>query len=156
MAQKYAVTRYIQAPLPLVFLRISDVRRFEEINESVTKIEFLTEQQSGVGTRFKETRLMKGREATTTLELTEYVENEHVRFVSDEGGTIWDTVMRVTENDGKTELSMVMDAKPYKFMARIITPLIKGMVSRAVVEDMDMLKVWCEREASNSSTDAGA
>ena len=70
-----------------------------------------------------------------------------MRFVSDEGGTIWDTVMRVAEKDGGTELRMVMDARPYKLMARIITPLIKGMVTKAVVADMDNLKARCELEA---------
>ena len=147
MAQRYSVTREIRAPIELVFSRISDVRRFQEVNEDILEIEFLTEQQSGVGTRFKETRNMKGRRATTTLELTECVENQHVRFVSDEGGTIWDTVMRVAEKDGGTELRMVMDARPYKLMARIITPLIKGMVTKAVVADMDNLKARCELEA---------
>ena len=150
MAQPYAQIRQIQAPTELVFSAISDIRRFEEINESVLEIEFLTEQQSGVGTRFKETRDMNGRRSSTTLELTEYVDNEHVRFVSDAGGTIWDTVMSVAEKDGGTQLRMVMEARPYKFLARIITPLIKGMVTKAVVADMDGLKAWCEREARGS------
>lgn len=148
MAQQYSQARQIQAPIEVVFSAISDIRRFVEINENVLEIDFLTEQQSGVGTRFEETREMNGRRSSTTLELTECVDNEHVRFVSDEGGTIWDTVMSVAEKDGGTELRMVMDARPYKFLARIITPLIKGMVSKAIVADMDGLVVWCEREAA--------
>lgn len=150
MAQRYAHTRQIQAPVELVFSSISDVRRFQEINDSVLEIEFLTERQSGVGTRFKETREMNGRRSSTVLEVTELVDNERVRFVSDQGGTIWDTVMSVSESDGGTALSMVMDAKPYKPLARIITPLIKGMVTKAVVADLDGLKAWCEREASGA------
>lgn len=150
MGQQYAVTRQIQAPVALVFSRISDIRRFKDVNDSILDIEFLTEQQIGVGTRFKETRTMNGRRATTTLELTELVENDHVRLVSDEGGAIWDTVMRVREKDGGTELSMVMDARPYKLMARIVTRLIKGMITRAVVADMDGLKAKCEVEAAGA------
>ena len=150
MAQQYSVTRQIQAPIELVFSSISEVRRFEEVNEDVLSIEFLSEQQSGVGTRFRETRNMNGRRSTTTLELTEYVNNKHVRFVSDAGGTIWDTVMSVAEKDGGTELRMVMDARPYKLMARIVTPFIKGMVTKAVVADMDKLKTRCEQEATDS------
>jgi len=147
MAQRYSVTRQIQAPIELVFSRISDIERFAEVNEHIVEIEFLTEQRSGVGTRFKETREMNGRRSTTTLELTEYVENDRVRLVADQGGAIWDTVMSVTEKDGATELRMVMDARPYKLMARIVTPLIKGMVTRAVVADMDGLKTNCEKGA---------
>jgi hypothetical protein len=127
---------------------ISDIRRFEEVNENILEIEFLTEQQSGVGTRFRETRNMNGQRSQTTLELTEYVDNELVRFVSDAGGTIWDTAMQVAEKESGTELRMVMDARPYKLMARVITPLMRGMVSKALVSDLDALKVRCERMAS--------
>jgi len=150
LTTQYSVTRQIQAPIELVFERISDVRQFKDVNEDIVEIEFLTLQQSGVGTRFRETRNMNGRRATTTLELTEYVENEHVRFVSDAGGAIWDTVMRVSKKDGITELAMTMDARPHKLLARIVMPLIKGMVTKAVVADMDKLKAWCEREADRS------
>ena len=46
-------------------------------------------------TRFRETRVMKGREASTVLEVTEYESPRRIRLVSDEGGTIWDTVFTV-------------------------------------------------------------
>ena len=39
-------------------------------------------------------------EATTELEVTEYVENDHVRMVADSHGTIWDTVFSVKEQTG--------------------------------------------------------
>ena len=39
----------------------------------VVKIEMLSDTTSGVGTRFLETRLMRGKEATTELEVTEYL-----------------------------------------------------------------------------------
>ena len=56
--------------------------------------------------------------------------------------------VRVRTKGGVTELSMTMDAIPHKFMARIAMPLIKGMVNKAVVADMDKLKTWCEQQAS--------
>lgn len=31
----------------------------------------------------------------TELEVTEFVENDHVRYVTDSHGTVWDTVMSV-------------------------------------------------------------
>jgi len=89
---------------------------------------------------------MNGRKATTELELTEFVENERVRFVSDAGGTIWVTVMAVTANGEATEREMTMYARPYKLIARIVNAVIKGMVTRAVTKDMDQLKAWCEAQ----------
>ncbi|WP_306250295.1 SRPBCC family protein [Parvularcula sp. IMCC14364] len=141
---KTTATRQINAPVEKVFEAISDVSTFENSNPNIVKIEMLSEQTSGVGTRFRETRTMNGRQATTELEFTEYARNEHVRIVSDAGGTIWDTLMKLTPEGEVTRLDMQMDARPYKLMSRIVTPLISGMVNKAVQEDMDGLKARLE------------
>ena len=143
-SQRHAVSRTIKAPVDLVFTRISDVHRFAEVSDDILEIEFLSGITHGVGTRFKETRNLNGRTATTEIEVTEYVENAGVRFVSDAGSTIWDTVMIVTARGDATELSMTMDARPYTWMAKLVNVFIKGMVTKAVTRDMDKLKMWCE------------
>ena len=76
MAHRYAVSRSIEAPIELVFSRISDVHNFAEVSKDILEIEFLSETTQGVGTKFRETRDMNGRTATTDLEITEFVENE--------------------------------------------------------------------------------
>ncbi len=103
---KATATRQINASVEKVFQAISDVSTFEKTNPNIINIEMLSTQTSGVGTRFRETRTMNGREATTELEFTEYVENEHVRIVSDAGGTIWDTLMKLTPEGKTTRLDM--------------------------------------------------
>jgi hypothetical protein len=148
MPQRYAASRTIKAPVELVFSRISDVHKFAEVSDDILEIEFLSETTHGVGTRFRETRNMNGRRATTELEITEFVENERVRLVSDAGGAIWDTIMHVTQDGDATRLDMTMDALPHTFMARIVNVFIKGMVTRAVTTDMDKLKAWCEAHSS--------
>lgn len=129
---QFTATRSINAPIDLVFKTVSDINVFSKVVPDIIKIEFLSDVQSGVGTRFRETRLMNGKEATTELELTEFVENDHVRYVTDSHGTVWDTVMSVKTVNNKTELSMVMDAIPHKFMQKMMIPMIKGMVSKAL------------------------
>jgi carbon monoxide dehydrogenase subunit G len=143
-----STTRHINAPVAEVFRAITDVEHFVDEVPHITDIEFLSETRSGVGTKFRETRVMNGREAKATLEMTEYAENEHVRFVSDEGGTIWDTVMAVHEDGGATRLEMAMDVRPYKLISKIVTPLISGMVTKAIEADMDSLKERCEAKAA--------
>ena len=142
--EKTIVTRSIAAPPERVFETVAHIENFAEVVDAITNVEFLSEQRTGVGTRFRETRMMKNRETTTTLEVTEYRPPELVRLVSDEGGTIWDTVFTVKRMGASTELSMVMDARPYKLVARIMTPLISGMVRKAVKSDMDAVKRHCE------------
>ncbi len=139
-------TRHIHARIESVFQTIADVRNFAKAVPHITNIEFLTEQQYGVGTKFRETRDMNGKPATVDLEVTEYIENERVRIVSDAGGTVWDTVFTVRQAAESVAMHMVMEARAHKLMARLINPLIRGMVAKAVEADMDAVKAYCESE----------
>ena len=136
----------VDAPIKKVFAAVADVDTFTQRAEAIVHVELLSEQRSGVGTRFRETRMMKGRESQTELEVTEYVENESVRMVADQGGTIWDTIFVVQQLDSKTRIDMTMDAKPYSLAAKLTTPLIKGMVAKFIRKDMEDLKAWCETD----------
>ncbi len=138
-------SRMIDAPAERVFETVAQIENFSKAIPHITGIEFLSKQRKGVGTRFRETRVMGGREATTELEVTEYVPNEKVRLVSESGGTTWDTVFTVHPVAGAgTELKMVMDSTPHKLMAKIVNPLVGPMVRKALEKDLDGLKEHCE------------
>ena len=137
-------TRVIRAPLPSVFQAIADARNFRKAVPHIMDVEFLTDQRVGAGTRFRETRKMNGRKSVVELEVAEYVVDDRVRMVSDEGGTIWDTMFAVSETPGGVLLDMQMDVKPHTLMARFLTPFIRGMVVKGVESDMDAIKSFCE------------
>ena len=139
------VSRRIAAPMDVVFRTVADINRFSQVVPQIVRIEFLSDVRSGIGTRFRETRLMNGQEMSTELAVTEYVENNRVRIVSDAGGTVWDTVFMVLPAGSSTELTLVMEARPYKLRARITTPLIAGAVRKAIEQDMDAVQAFCER-----------
>ena len=141
------VTRRIDAPVDLVFRTVAHVEQFSQAVPGILRVEFLSDVKSGVGARFRETRVMMGREASTELEVTEYVENERVRIVSEAGGALWDTVFTVAPDGDGTALKMVMDARPQTPSARMTVPLIIGTVRKAVEEDLDAVKSFCERPA---------
>jgi len=135
----------IAAPIDRVFQTVSNIEGFSEAVTDILNVEFLTEQKIGVGTRFKETRMIGGREASTILEVTEYVENERVRLVTDTFGTIWDSVFTVRGEGDATVLELTMDAKPYKLLPRLLNPLMKGGMTKALTSDMDAVKAHCEK-----------
>ena len=139
------VKRTIDAPTELVFQTVADIRQFSQAIPHIVKVEFLSDLKSGAGTRFRETRLMNGKEVTTELEVTEYAANEQIRLLADSHGCVWDTWFVVQPQDGRTELTMTMDARPYKLMARVMNLLIGGMIKKAVEKDMDSVKVFCEK-----------
>ncbi|WP_020401620.1 SRPBCC family protein [Gracilimonas tropica] len=140
------INKKIEAPKEQVFEIVADIRNFSKVIPEIKNVEFLSEQQYGVGTKYKETRDMNGREASTVLEVTELVENEHIRLISDAGGTVWDSIFKVEEKEGGTELSLVMEARPYKFLPKIIAPFMKGFMRNAIEKDMDATKRYCEAE----------
>lgn len=139
-------SRIVVAPVDVVFSTVADISNFSKAVPHIEHVEFLSEARTGVGARFRETRLMGSRRATTVLEVTEYVKDERVRFVADEGGTVWDTTFTVEPGPGGrgTRLSMVMEAKPHRFGAKLLTPLMKGAVAKAIAADLDAVKAYAE------------
>jgi hypothetical protein len=141
------VTRFINATPETVFQTVANIREFQKALPHATGVEFLSDQQSGVGARFRETRILRGQEAITELEITEHVENERVRMVNDNPGTVWDTTFAVSRDGGKAILTTTMHAVARKLLPRLMNPLIRGMVAKAVETDMDLVKAYCEKQA---------
>ncbi|MCA9191710.1 MAG: SRPBCC family protein [Planctomycetales bacterium] len=141
--------RKINAPKELVFKAIADIRNFSKAVPEIIRVEFLSEQHYGIGTRFRETRRMGRRETHATLEVSELVENEHIRLLSDEGGTIWDTLFEVEGCDQQSQLRLSMQIKPHSWLAFFVMPLIRGMVSSAVERDMDSICRYCEQSKTS-------
>lgn len=145
MSSPTVVTKAIAAPIDVVFKTVSDINLFSKAVPHIVNVEFLSPAKSGVGTRFRETRLMRGKKAETELEITEFVENNRVRYVADSHGTVWDTVFTVEPDRDYTLLTMTMDAKAKKLLPKIMNRLIRGMVQKAVEQDMDAVKSFCEQ-----------
>ena len=151
-------SRTIGSPIKNVFGTLATVENFATAVPHITKVEFLSEKKQGQGTRFCETRMMNGKESMTELEITEFAENRLVRYLSEAGGTIWDTIFQVEEaeveeaeveeSENQTEMSMRMEAIPKSLFAKILVPLILGAISKAVEDDMDSIKEYCEKRRS--------
>ena len=141
---RVTISKSIGAPVEKVWSIISDVEGLPEREEAVEKIEFLTGQRTGPGTRFRETRSMGSRSVDTELEITESVPNESIRFISDTGGTVWDTVYRCHPEGQATRLEIDMDARPQKLRARLMLFLIMPMVRKGMSKHLDALKTYCE------------
>jgi len=139
------VTRTLNAPADRVFAAVAEPEGLPAVIPDVVRIEFLTEQRSGAGTRFAETRLMNGKEAVTKLEITEHEAPRRVRFVADSHGTVWDTVFTVTPGDGGCELDLTMEARGHRLLPKLLNPLFKGLIRRGLEKHMDAVKAYCER-----------
>lgn len=138
------VSRTIEAPVDVVFAAISEIESFPAIMSSVIAIEFLSEAKSGFGTRFRETRMVNGKEVVTELEVTEWDPGARIRMVADSHGTIWDSVFTVRAVDGQTELVLTMDARPKRLFTSLLNPVLKGLINKGLEKHMDAIKEYCE------------
>ena len=152
---RLTLVRSIDAPVERVFRTVADVTQFSQAIPHIVRVEFLSNVRSGIGARFRETRMTKGMEASTELEVTEYVENDRVRIVSEAGGAVWDTAFTVSSAAGRTELTMAMDARALKWPAKITLPVVMRMIRKAVISDMDDVKAFCERPAQEAPLHPG-
>ncbi len=141
-------SRTVAATPAIVFQVLSDAANFAKAVPAIRKVEFLSEVRNGVGTRFRETRVMRGREAVAVMEVTEHSEGERICFRSDAGGAVWDSTFAVAPiDDDRTRLHLIMEARPYRLLAKLFVPVLRGMVAKAVESDMDAVKAYCERPA---------
>ena len=141
------ITRTIAAPIEKVFNTVADISEYSKAVPHIVKVEFLSDTKRGIGTRFRETRLMNSREAATELEVTEFSDNDRVRMVADSHGTVWDTIFTVKAKGVQTELRAAMEGRAYKLLPKIMNRLIGGMVKKAVEKDMDLVKTYCEKRS---------
>lgn len=137
----------IGAPVEEVFDTVAHIENFSKAVPYITNIEILSDQTRGVGTRFRETRVLRGRQASTELEVTEYIENEKIRLVADEGGSVWDSTFTVSAAEAGSELTLVMEARAHTLLARILNPITKGIIRKSIEGDMDAVQAYCEADA---------
>ena len=143
------IARTIHAPTPIVFKTVADPAHFARAISGVTKLEFLSSTKCGLGTRFRQSRVLNGKEMTLDFDVIDYVENERVRIVNEIHGTRWDSVITLTPSSAFTTLTMRMDTKTRPLVPRLLMPLmLRLFIRRAVEKDFDAVKAFCEKESA--------
>jgi len=143
------LTARVNAPLEQVFDVFTDIASTANRLSGVKRIELLTDDAVGVGTRWRETREMFKREATETLEFTQFDPPGSCTVECESCGALWTTVFTFTPEDasGATRVEQVMTARSLTFKARLLAPLsllFKGAVRKAMAKDMADLQRCCE------------
>ena len=141
----------IDAPAEAVWRTVTDIGRCHEIIPSIRRIEMLGDAPCGLGARWRETRIMFGREATEVLEITEWRPPTEYVVGATSHGCEYRTVVRVRPDGAGCVLEYEFASKPLTIMARIMgalmIPLMKGTLCKARMEDLHAIKSHCERSA---------
>ncbi len=144
------LSKQIAAPVDIVFDVFSDGVNLQDRIDGITKVEILSDVKQGVGTRWRETRIMFGRAATEEMEISAFQPNKSYDVVAASHGAHYHTRYTFSAKDGGTQVDMVFSAKAVSLAARLMTPLaflMKGATQKALEADMDALKALCENKA---------
>jgi uncharacterized membrane protein len=145
----------IGAPREDVFAVFADLPRAPERVKGIVRLEMLTDGPVQKGTRFKETRVMFGKEATETMEVTEFDPPRSYTVGAHSCGMHY-----VARNDFRTDgdatvVELTFGATPTTFVAKIMAAVMSKMMAgacrKAVEQDFADLKRYIEQESPNRS-----
>lgn len=148
-SRSVVVERRIAAAQGRVWEALTDLGGMERMVSGVTKVEVLSKGTFGVGTRWRETRRMFGKDATEEMWVTASEPPErYVVEAESHGGhyvSEWDL-----RPGGPTSMTvrMTFTAVPTGAVTGLLAKVLGGIgarsVSRAVAKDLDDVAAWVE------------
>lgn len=132
----------VAAPPARTFEVFTDVPRAAERVSAIRKVEMLTPSPVGVGTRWKETRLMFGREATETMWVSAYEPPRRAVMESDSCGARMTATFTFEPTATGTKVRLRMATKAVTWLAWFCAPLgvlFAGAARKMMKKDFDDL-----------------
>ena len=131
-----------------VFNAFSDLKNLENNVRAIKSIELLTPGVVGIGSRFKETRVMFGKESSETMEITQFSPPDYFKEEAQSNGMHYVTEWRFTDEGNKTTVSIDFSGTATTLTAKLLNVLFSFMVGgmkKAFLADMDDLKKMLEK-----------
>ena len=135
-----------------IWAAITNIENASKIISGIEDIEVLEKPANGlVGLRWRETRLLFGKPATVEKWITDAAENAFYTTRAEDGGFVFLSTMRISESSGRITLTSAHETKPQGIVAKVQSlpmGLFKGVVKKALVQDLNDYKSAVEQERS--------
>ncbi|MCH9648170.1 MAG: SRPBCC family protein [Deltaproteobacteria bacterium] len=143
----FEVSRSIAAPIEEVFDAATDLRSAPDRVSGIVELEVLTDGPVGAGTRFREKRIMFGKEATEEMEIQDFDPPNRYSVRAENHGCLYLSEFRFQEENDGTLVTFAFESKGLTTFAKIMLvltkPLMKTMI-KCVVQDLDDIKAYME------------
>ena len=148
------IKKQIQGPPEKVFEYAADLHKAADRISGIRKLEVLTDGPIGVGTRWRETRMIFKKEATEEMEITAFEPPKSYSVGAESHGCRYLSDFRFHPNGEGTEVEWVFQAVPLTFMAKAMSVMMKPMMksmTKMCEKDLDDLKAAVEGDLAASA-----
>jgi hypothetical protein len=132
-----------------VFNAFADLKSLSNNVKAIQSIEILTPGEVGQGTKFKETRIMFGKESSETMEITQFSPPNYFKEEAHSNGIHYATEWRFLDQGNQTTVSIDFSGTPHTLTAKLfnmVFSLFTSGMKKAFLADMDDLKQILERQ----------
>lgn len=134
---------HIAAPPQVVFDVLADPTRATAFLENITASEKLTDGPIGVGTRFLETRVVHGKEASAELFVSAYEPCAHVGISTEAEGITVEYRYRLAPEGEGTRLTWTCELRA-DGLRRLMLPMVAGIMKKEDGDHLQRLKAYLE------------
>ncbi len=142
------MTETVARPPADVFAAAADFANSPSRISAIIRVEMLTGGPVGVGTKFRETRRMFGKEASEVMTVTEFEPPRRYVLGCESHGCRYRSEIRVEPMGPGSRLVMVFGAEPLTFFAKLMSFLMKPMIrsmAKMCGKDLAELKAALEK-----------
>ena len=148
---KLSIDITIHASPERVFAHATSVASWPDIVPAINKVELLTPGPVQVGTRFRETRTLMGREATEEMEFLILDAPHQYVLGAESNGSRYRTTFSLTPKEESTLLTMTFEAEPLTRTAKVMSFLMKPFMKKLLnlcAADLEAIKTHVESNPS--------
>jgi hypothetical protein len=150
----FNMSKHIDAPVETVFRVFSDLPNAAGRCQGIKKLEMLTPGPVGAGSRFRETRVVFGREATEEMYVSEFQPPHRYDVRCESCGAAYHTMFAFRPDGSGTMVDMTFDIQAISFFAKLMKPLsglMMGPMKKCMEQDLTDLKKFAEANATSPS-----
>ncbi|MCJ8324602.1 MAG: SRPBCC family protein [Rhizobiales bacterium] len=131
---------------------ITDIEGCDQYISGIKSVEIIDRPKTGlIGLKWRETRVMFGKEAVETMWITDCEENVYYQTRAENHGAIYKTILSIEELQDKVILTMAFSGTSTNMFVKIISSIISfmmmGSMRKMLDKDLSDIKQQAEKSA---------